>query len=171
MRLHLDTSELDKLVSYWQKSPEITGREVQKFMIQMTEHLEGEWKEGAPVGESGGNGGGYRSSISAQPVELLSDKVIGVVGSVSPYAIPIEVGTKPHMPPIAPLMDWAQAVLGVATEEEQKQVAWAVAGKIKRDGTEAQNIAKDTWEENYYQVEQNFQQLLVDIRDQIGRVH
>ena len=170
MRLDIDTSDLDELAAYWQKSPKYVGDEVYKFMTQITEHLEGEWKERAPVGASGGGGGGYRASISAQPVHRLSDRVIGVVGTVSPYAIPVELGTKPHMPPVEPLVSWVAAVLGIYDQEEQENVAWAIARKISKKGTDPQHIAKDTWEENYYQVEQGFSDMLVDIRNTLGVV-
>lgn len=170
MRLHLDTSELNELAAYWQKSPKYVGDEVNVFMISATEHLEGEWKERARVGASGGNGGGYRSSISAQPVQRLSDRVIGTVGTFSPYAIPIELGTKPHMPPVQPIQDWVRSKLGIYDEDEQEGIAWAIAKKIQRDGTEAQYIARDTWQDNYHNVEQNFHDMLVRIRNTLGEV-
>jgi hypothetical protein len=32
--------------------------------------------------------------------------VIGVVGSPLAYALPVEIGTRPHFPPVAAILDW-----------------------------------------------------------------
>jgi hypothetical protein len=47
----------------------------------------------------------------------------------------IEYGTRPHMPPIAPLVVWATRKFGVE-ENEARAIAWAVAKKIAVAGTE-----------------------------------
>lgn len=53
------------------------------------------------------------------------------------YADFVEYGTPPHMPPVKSLVGWAKRKLGLNEEEAQK-VAWAIAIKIKQEGTEAQ---------------------------------
>jgi hypothetical protein len=45
----------------------------------------------------------------------------------------MEYGTRPHMPPIAPLVQWATRKFGV-DEGEATAIAWAVAKKIAREG-------------------------------------
>ena len=45
----------------------------------------------------------------------------------------MEYGTRPHMPPIAPLIQWATRKFGV-DEGEATAIAWAVAKKIAREG-------------------------------------
>ncbi len=49
----------------------------------------------------------------------------------APHAQAVEIGSRPHMPPIAPLIRWAQAI----GSSDPHGTAWAVANKIKRDGT------------------------------------
>lgn len=45
----------------------------------------------------------------------------------------MEYGTRPHFPPIAPLVVWATRKFGV-DEAEAEAIAWAVAKKIAREG-------------------------------------
>lgn len=65
-------------------------------------------------------------------VGKLSDGV-WIVKYYMPYAKFIEYGTEPHMPPVEPLVDWANIKLGLPIEEAKK-VAWAIAMKIAKEG-------------------------------------
>ena len=53
--------------------------------------------------------------------------------------MPVELGTKPHFPPIEPLIDWVKARLGISTEKEARGVAFLIARKIAVRGTAAQH--------------------------------
>ncbi len=53
------------------------------------------------------------------------------------YAKYVELGTKPHMPPVSALQDWAQSK-GINP--------WAVAMSIKKKGTKANPFVKRTYE-------------------------
>ena len=53
--------------------------------------------------------------------------------------MPVELGTKPHYPPVAPIADWAVSKLGVSHQEAQG-VAHAVARKIAAEGTEGAHM-------------------------------
>jgi|GEM_PF-3030292 len=59
------------------------------------------------------------------------------VGSDLPYAPCVEFGALPHMPPVKPLKYWVRLKLGVP-RGEANSVAWAVAMKIKKEGTPPQ---------------------------------
>lgn len=52
----------------------------------------------------------------------------------APHAVFVDQGTRPHMPPIAPLAAWAARKFG-ATGEDAQRIAWGVALKIKKYGT------------------------------------
>lgn len=56
----------------------------------------------------------------------------------APHAMPIEYGTEPHMPPVTPIMRWVQRKLGVHNRKKAYSIAWAIATKIKKHGTDAQ---------------------------------
>jgi hypothetical protein len=92
-----------------------------------------------------------------------------LIVSTAPYSAAVEIGSRPHMPPIAPILRWVKlrgmqgltssgritkkATVGreiakmIRAEGSRKavpidaalSVAWAIAWKIKRDGT------KPTW--------------------------
>lgn len=53
-------------------------------------------------------------------------------GYTARYAAAVEKGTKPHYPPIGPLLDWARRVLG------DESAAYAVQRKIAEKGTDPQ---------------------------------
>lgn len=50
----------------------------------------------------------------------------------APHAGAVEHGSRPHMPPVAPLIAWARQKLGAV---DAKSVGWAIALKIKERGT------------------------------------
>lgn len=52
--------------------------------------------------------------------------------SDAPHAPYVELGTRPHWPPIEPLKEWARFVLG------DEDLGYAVAASIARNGTKAQ---------------------------------
>jgi hypothetical protein len=53
----------------------------------------------------------------------------------TPYARYVNDGTRPHMPPVEPLKQWAIQKGLARDEREADRIAWAVAKKIARDGT------------------------------------
>jgi hypothetical protein len=80
-----------------------------------TMYLEGEVKERTPAAH-----GTLKQSISSE-VHELGDAVIGVVGSPLAYAVPVELGTRPHFPPVDAIEDWVNVKLGMAGPEAR---AW-----------------------------------------------
>lgn len=133
--VNIELNGFDELHALWQQAPEITVDELETTTWLASELLEGEIKELTPVGASGGGGGGLRDSISAEDPVVLANQVIGVVGTSSPYAVPVELGTKPHFPPLEPLKDWVRARLTNVAESEVDGVALAIARKIAARGT------------------------------------
>lgn len=77
-----------------------------------------------------------RKSIGAVSVATPAG-VLGVVSSSNPVASFIEFGTRPHRPPIEPLVRWAEAKLGLSGAAAERAGA-AIARSIARRGTLAQ---------------------------------
>ncbi len=48
--------------------------------------------------------------------------MLGIVGSSQPSALFVELGTRPHMPPVAAIEPWVRAVLGI--REPRTSSAW-----------------------------------------------
>lgn len=61
----------------------------------------------------------------------------------APHAAFMEYGTRPHTPPLQPLVDWAKRKFGV-DEKRAKAIAWAVRGKIKKVGTKPRHYMRRT---------------------------
>ncbi len=132
MEIHIDTNDVAQLSALWDKAPAITAEEMLRGVTEANLLIEREVKERTPVGVGGG--AGLRGSIHS--IERRTPHtVIGVVGTSMNYAVPVELGTKPHFPPVAPIKDWVIAKLGVAADKAEG-IAWAVAKKIASKGTE-----------------------------------
>lgn len=110
--------------------------------------LERETKELTPVGV--GAGGGLKGSIAAREPQRLADAVIGVVGSPLSYVLPVEFGSRPHFPPVQPLIDWVRVKLGVT--EDAERIGYAVARKIAVRGTEGAFMFTRALEANRAQI-------------------
>lgn len=130
--LSISASGLAALQRGWAEAPDVTRRELLSAMTQGTLLVEREVKEGIPRGATGLTAGSVTSDAFSTPAGVL-----GVVGSSQASAAFVELGTKPHMPPVAALVPWVRAVLGVDAKRAPS-VAFLIARKIARKGTKAQ---------------------------------
>ena len=78
-------------------------------------------------------------SIQASPHvrDLAGGSMVALTGTSIPHGIPVEMGTKPHWAPIAPLIRWAEEKLG------DPDAAFAVRAKIAREGTEGAHMFEE----------------------------
>lgn len=118
--------------------PERFARELTAAMLEAGLLLEREAKEAAPVGVMGA--AGYRGSIAAMPPRMDGDTLTGGIGTSCPYAVPVELGTRPHFPPVQPLADWVRAKLGEHDPQAARAIAFCIARKIAAHGTEGQHV-------------------------------
>jgi len=165
IELNFKFKGMDRLPKLLQRVPDITRKEMKIATTQATLLIERETKELTPQGV-GGAASGLVASITAKPVNSFSSNVIGVVSTSSPYAIPVELGTKPHVPPLTPLMDWAKVKLGVS-DEDIFGVALAIQRKIASRGTLAVGMFHRAFNENKKQIESFFNQAVERIENQI----
>lgn len=140
-----------ELIKAFHVAPDIVNEELVAATWEAELLLEREIKELTPVGV--GAGGGLRGSISAREPRTLADNVIGVVGTSAAHALPVEIGTRPHFPPIEPLQDWVEAKLGVG-DNASYGVAFMIARKIARRGTQGAHMFERAFEANRAQVQQ-----------------
>jgi hypothetical protein len=141
-RIELDTSAMQDYARYLQQAPAIAREEMERSVEEALLLLERELKENTPVGAHGLLRGSITHQLRGQS---LSDGlgVAGTVGSSLSYALPVELGTKPHFPPLEPLRDWVEKKLGV-DPKRSGHVAYLVARKIARKGTQGQRYAGKT---------------------------
>ena len=146
----IDVTSVIDLADAWRRAPDMVIDELSRGLLESTLLLQRETQERTPVGIGGG--GGLRGSITALPVQVADDVAIGVVGTSLAYAIPVELGTRPHTPPVRPLIDWAAQKFGVSLDEAER-IGWAVMRKIARVGTEGAFMFTRAFDDNRRQVE------------------
>ena len=131
--MSLSAPALETMHRALRDAPRMAERELLVAATEATQLVEREVKENIPRGATGLTAQSVTSDAFSTPAGVL-----GVVGSAMPSALWLEVGTKPHMPPVEALVPWVKAVLGIADAKEAKSVAFLVARKIKARGTAAQ---------------------------------
>lgn len=129
--IRYDFRAATNLATAWQQAPQIVAEELTRAMWTAELLLLRGVQEATPVGATGL----LRQSISAREPQRLGNQVIGEVGTSIAHAAPVEIGTRPHFPPIAPLQDWVERKLGVTDEHEARGVAFAIARRIATRGT------------------------------------
>ena len=85
------------------------------------------------------NTGQLRNSVAWRMPTMTGRTIEGGVGTNVAYALPVEFGSRPHWPPLEPIQLWVQRKLRVAPARV-KSVAFLVARKIARRGTQARQI-------------------------------
>lgn len=133
MNLSISISGLDVIARGLRTAPEFTRQVLTATMTEATLLAQREWQENMPRGASGITAQSITSDVASTPAGVL-----GIVGSSQASALFVELGTRPHMPPVAAIVPWVKAVLGIADPKEIKRVAFLVARKIARRGTPAQ---------------------------------
>lgn len=143
----------NQIFSLWQQAPALVEEELTNAVLEGSLLMEREVRQRTPEGVGGESG--LKGSIAAQAPRVLADEVIGEVGTPLNYAIPVELGSKPHFPPVEPLADWAQFKLGVPAAEA-RSVGYLIARKISRVGTEGAFMFSDAFNQNEGELHQIF---------------
>lgn len=158
-----DVADLRRLEAAFKAAPELVQEEMRGFMTEATALLQGEVQSRTPTTH-----GTLRGSIIGSVTELEGGiGVQGVVGSALEYAEAVELGTRPHMPPVAPLVDWVRQKFGLSGKEAQS-AAWRVARGIARHGTPAAGMFHFAWRDNQAQILSMFKARMQRITAQLG---
>lgn len=106
---------------------DLKGEPFLQAMRDSTLYVQRDAKINAPV-----DTGRLRASITPD-IRSFGDRIEGVVGSNVVYAPYVELGTKPHFPPLAALATWAR---------RHGRTAFVVARAISQRGTKAREFLK-----------------------------
>jgi len=98
--------------------------------------------------------GRLMSSITSE-TRGIGMEVVGIVGSNVEYAPYVELGTKPHFPPVSALEVWAR---------RHGTTAFVVARAIARRGTRARRFLQGAFEAKKNEVISLFVRLVEEIR-------
>ena len=161
----VDTKGLEEVIKTFAGADKIVQQEFKTAMSKSTEKVASLAKKIAPVGVSGE----LRASINGKVTLIGSKDVEGVVGSPLPYAIYVEMGTRPHYPPLAPLLLWVTRKLGVADERQAYAIAKGIQRKIGAVGTAANPFLSNAFEMAEPQIEMYFDQALDKITERLAK--
>lgn len=163
--ISIDAHEVIDLSTAWRKAPELVARELTAAVTEAQLLLTREVKESTPAAATGS----LRSSIHADDPIRLADSILGVVGTSSAHALPVELGTKPHFPPIKPLIDWVKATgyFSVKNDAHAAGIAMAIARKISWHGTKGKFMFRNTFVANTHQIQTIFKVAQVKIGEQL----
>lgn len=148
INLRVDFADLDVLVRSYAHAPEMTADELEVLAYEATRELEAAVAEETPHAH-----GTLRASYISH-VQRLTDGigVEGITGTSLNYAPWVELGTRPHMPPLAPLIDWVKAkgldigLIGKSKrarksrDDVAERIARAIQWKIYHRGTEGAHM-------------------------------
>lgn len=161
MQLVLDTGSLDVLAQAFERFPEFARQELRVFGHAATQYLQGEVVDRTPAAE-----GALRASAFTY-VEELPSGMIGVVAMSSPYVEAVELGTKPHMPPIEPLEQWVKTKLGLSGKEGAR-AARGIQWKIYHHGTEGAHMFERALDDGAAEVERQFAATMRRLADRLA---
>lgn len=164
LEFQLGAPQIARLAKAFRKAPEIALPRMVAAVTESQLLYQREVQERIPTGIGGG--GGLKGSVSARDLEINDDRIAGQVGTPLDYAVPVELGSKPHMPPVQPLVDWAAQKFGL-TEEEAKTAGWAIAMKIKAKGTEGVHMFRDAFEQTNADMEQIMFRAIDKLSDEV----
>jgi len=148
--IHIELDGVPGATKALKRAPDALMKELTVAGVEAEMLLTREVKENTPVGIMGGSGG-LKGSTYGRTYTLGTSKVETKIGTPKQYAVPVEVGTKPHMPPVQPLIDWAIVKLGKSAKEA-RGIGFAIALKIKAKGTEGQFMYHRAFKDNKDQV-------------------
>lgn len=152
-----------ELAAAWAKAPDVVAEELTRTTWEAELLLQREIQDRTPTGATGL----LRESIHAREPRRLDRIVIGEVGTSIAHAVPVELGTRPHFPPIAPLQDWAEAKLGLDAEAA-RGAAFAIARTIAKRGTRGAFMFEHGFARARAQIVQMYDAALLRIRNRLA---
>lgn len=129
MKTSAEFSGFESLDAAWRQAPEMVREELLRSMREADALLEREVADMMPTAT-----GQSRASIFSRE-QALPEGALGVVGTAQPHVAYIELGTRPHFPPVAALEDWVRVKFGYTKDEQIHSAALAIARKIAARGT------------------------------------
>ena len=165
MNITLDAGDFAQLAEAWKRAPDITRTRLMQAATASDAKIAATLKQNLPKGAGGA--AGLAGSVQTEE-QALDDNVIGMVFTALPYAVPVELGTRPHLPPLQPLLDWVKVKFGIFDIAAQ-QIAEKIRWSIFHHGTKANPVWQRTWDaEQDYVLDQYDQAIDAIMRDLAG---
>jgi hypothetical protein len=142
--IKVDLKELEALTKRYPEASETArrGRLTEALLL-----LEREVKRLTPEGA----GPIHLRDTIFQRIEMRGEGAWGMVGTPAIYGESLEYGTRPHFPPIAPILFWVEKKLGLMGKEA-KSAAFCIARAISKRGTKGAHMFNKAFDMNENQV-------------------
>ena len=167
MELRVDTRQIEALGALFARAPEITATELYVSVVEADLLVQGELQQSLPRGAGGMRGGGGLAGSVFTDEQKFDDNVVGLVATQLPYAEAVEVGTRPHMPPVQPIADWVAAKFGEQGPEGVR-IAWAIAKTIAAKGTKPNPVWQRTAERMLPEIQRKIAEAVVRITGRLA---
>jgi hypothetical protein len=142
--IKVDLKELEALTKRYPEASEKArlGRLTEALLL-----LEREVKRLTPEGA----GPIHLRDTIFQKLEMRGEGAWGMVGTPAIYGESLEYGTRPHFPPIKPILFWVEKKLGLSGKEA-KSAAFCIARAISKRGTKGAHMFGKAFDMNENQV-------------------
>ena len=159
LKIALDTKSFEALMRKW---PLAANQALTSRVTEASVFMEGVIKPATPVGA----GPIHLRDTIFHKIGAQGDGVWGMVATPAIYGEPVELGTRPHFPPVAPLQHWVEKKLGLSGKEA-KSVAYLIARAISKRGTPARKMFTDNVTKHEAAVIRILEQIPADIIRQV----
>ena len=150
-----DLKDLERLTKLY---PEASAAARESRITEAILLLEREVKDRMPVGA----GPIHLRDTMFHSVDNYGAGIQGIRGTPAIHGEPVEYGTRPHFPPVAPILHWVENKLRL-TGKAARSVAFLIARKISRSGTKGQLMFTKGFKENEAAVIRILEQIPGDI--------
>lgn len=164
MQLNLSAPLLHRIARAFRDAPDLAQEVFMAATEEASQHVSRNVIERTPRGV--GIGGGLAGSILASRPISTPFGVEGEIGTRLAYAVPVELGTQPHMPPIEPLKLWVHRKLGLYGAAAEG-AAWSIARKIAVKGTKGAGMFSKGLAASEARVEKIFEQATERFADRL----
>lgn len=149
MELNIGLADFDRLEAALASAPEIVTAELNAFAHAAVNHLVSEVQDRTPV-----DTGHLRREIAGEVLGVSEAGTLGVVGTAVPYAIPVELGTRPH----------------VIRARDKKALHFGnvTVKSVKHPGTKGALMFRAAFEANQAQLRREFEATVERILQRIG---
>ncbi len=144
LKIAWDAKAIEQLIRQY---PEAAQKAQEGRVTEALKFLEGKIKEETPVG---GGPIHLRDTIFSK-VSPWGQSMWGMISTPAVYGESVEMGTKPHFPPVEPIRHWVEKKLGY-DEKEAKSIAFLIARAISKRGTQGAKMFTKSFERHESQV-------------------
>lgn len=162
MKTSMELQGWDLLDLAFRVAPAMVQEEMLRATTEADMLLEREVKDLTPTAT-----GLSRASIISRE-QTIESGALGVVGTTLPHVAYVELGTKPHFPPVQAIEDWVRVKFGYSDEKKIAAAALAIARKIAVRGTLGVGMFHRTWARHQPQVVAIYERAVERIAQRLG---